>query len=378
MKKVENVTEMREFLIVVALCIASILVGVVINAFMPKEKPKENKKEIFVKKNKRNVWLFYLINYRNVETDGIWSGWNPKNASDIPFFQKSTVRKPKFSFYSSNDETLIAKHMKIIADSGVDSLIINWTSFTNPINETKRYKNKTVSTKRDVIYNTFNNYTEVNIDLTTYPVQDPLNCIIKEAKEKKITVALVIPFKENRTMEMIEQDIIQFFRVADANGNAMRYNGRKVVFIEGLNSLEFDERRKISLNDYFFFSIGETKDEATEAFCSSFNGFASMSKNSSAFAAFDDREMFILPVISPGRERVTINKENDTYTISRRNGLEYIESWKSALRYGSDTVVIDSFNNWVDGTEIEPAFEDDSLKYMKITKQMITKLNKAA
>ena len=74
---------------------------------------------------------------------------------------------------------------------------------------------------------------------------------------------------------------------------------------------------------------------------------------------------------------------SDTYTVSRRGGLEFNESWNSALRYGTDTIIVDSFNNWIDGTEIEPAFTDhateetwatkDPYIYMKTMKEMITK-----
>jgi glycoprotein endo-alpha-1,2-mannosidase len=59
------------------------------------------------------------------------------------------------------------------------------------------------------------------------------------------------------------------------------------------------------------------------------------------------------PSVGPGysARRAT----GDTRVKPRRNGATYDAMWTTALRSGADMVTITSYNEWLEGTQIEPA-----------------------
>src|SRR5262245_50822275 len=65
------------------------------------------------------------------------------------------------------------------------------------------------------------------------------------------------------------------------------------------------------------------------------------------------RGLLCAPSVGPGydAQRAT----GDQRVKSRRNGLTYDSMWRAAIRAGADRVTITSFNEWQEGTQIEPA-----------------------
>jgi hypothetical protein len=63
--------------------------------------------------------------------------------------------------------------------------------------------------------------------------------------------------------------------------------------------------------------------------------------------------LLCLPSVGPGysSHRAT----GDTRVKSRRDGATYDAMWTAALRAGADAVTITSYNEWLEGTQIEPA-----------------------
>ena len=59
------------------------------------------------------------------------------------------------------------------------------------------------------------------------------------------------------------------------------------------------------------------------------------------------------PSVGPGfdAERAT----GDTRVQGRANGKTYDRMWRGAIRAGADVVTITSYNEWHEGTQIEPA-----------------------
>src|SRR5207237_191656 len=63
--------------------------------------------------------------------------------------------------------------------------------------------------------------------------------------------------------------------------------------------------------------------------------------------------LLCLPSVGPGydAERAT----GDPRVKPRRNGATYDSMWKAAIKANADAVTITSFNEWHEGTQIEPA-----------------------
>ena len=63
--------------------------------------------------------------------------------------------------------------------------------------------------------------------------------------------------------------------------------------------------------------------------------------------------LLCLPSVGPGfdSQRAT----GDTRVKPRRNGVTYDDMWRAAIAAGADQITITSFNEWHEGTQIEPA-----------------------
>jgi glycoprotein endo-alpha-1,2-mannosidase len=63
--------------------------------------------------------------------------------------------------------------------------------------------------------------------------------------------------------------------------------------------------------------------------------------------------LLCVPSVGPGYDarRAT----GDTRVKSRRNGITYDSMWSAAIAAKADGVTITSFNEWHEGTQIEPA-----------------------
>jgi len=65
------------------------------------------------------------------------------------------------------------------------------------------------------------------------------------------------------------------------------------------------------------------------------------------------RHLLCAPSVGPGYDAV--RGDGDTRTKPRRNGATYDSMWRAAIHAGADQVTITSFNEWHEGTQIEPA-----------------------
>jgi hypothetical protein len=65
------------------------------------------------------------------------------------------------------------------------------------------------------------------------------------------------------------------------------------------------------------------------------------------------RRLACLPSVGPGYD--ARRGSDDPHVKPRRNGATYDAMWRAAISSGADQVTITSFNEWHEGTQIEPA-----------------------
>lgn len=70
--------------------------------------------------------------------------------------------------------------------------------------------------------------------------------------------------------------------------------------------------------------------------------------------------------VMPGYDDTKAPGRSHTYRHDRRNGEYYRETWQAAIASSPDLVIITSFNEWVEGTMIEPSVSYGNL-YLDIT-----------
>jgi hypothetical protein len=72
--------------------------------------------------------------------------------------------------------------------------------------------------------------------------------------------------------------------------------------------------------------------------------------------------------VFPGHDDTRAPNHPHPYTIARKQGATYRESWDAALATKPDWITISSFNEWFEGTTIEPGVHYGNL-YLTITKR---------
>jgi Glycosyl hydrolase family 99 len=72
--------------------------------------------------------------------------------------------------------------------------------------------------------------------------------------------------------------------------------------------------------------------------------------------------------VLPGYDDTRIPGRKGTYTVPRNNGATYRASWTGALSSNPDWITITSFNEWYEGSMIEPSVSYHDL-YLNITQQ---------
>ena len=102
------------------------------------------------------------------------------------------------------------------------------------------------------------------------------------------------------------------------------------------------------------------------------------------------RELLCAPSVGPGYD--AYRATGDTRVLDRRAGQTYDSIWRAAVRSGADLATITSYNEWNEGTQIEPACVHDAYEsydgawgahgnaadraYLKRTRLWISRLNR--
>jgi hypothetical protein len=121
-----------------------------------------------------------------------------------------------------------------------------------------------------------------------------------------------------------------------------------------------------NLSDYFVVGMGRKRESALIAFEDGFHGFAtfypsavlSSFGNPEIWREFGDllfeRNMLFIPTVSPGINETALSVQLTHRARSRANGEYYDWQWTRAIETESNVILINSFNNWIEGTAIEP------------------------
>ena len=80
------------------------------------------------------------------------------------------------------------------------------------------------------------------------------------------------------------------------------------------------------------------------------------------------RKLWVATVM-PGYNDLYIQGRPGRFAHDRRNGAYYRETWQAAIDSAPDLVVITSFNEWLEGTQIEPSASYGNL-YLDLTSEL--------
>ncbi|KFD53297.1 hypothetical protein M513_05778 [Trichuris suis] len=341
-----------------------------------------------------DVHAFYYVWYGNPKFDNFyyhWSHrilphWNPLLAVKWPLGRRKAPDDigsnyyPSLGCYSSRDPFVVAQHMTWMRQAGIGTVVVSW-------------------------------YPQNESDAEGLPSDSIIPAVLDEAEKQKLKVAFMIePYKErngNSLRSNFEYIIIKY----GGHVAFYRYGGKPVFYVYDSYLVAKDEWRsllkangELSIRATKYDSIvlalivkqGDEHDLLTCGFDGFFTYFASTgftyastTSNWHNLASFAHQNRLLASFsVGPGYIDERIRPWNSVNTRDRANGSYYESMWNSALQVDSGFISITSFNEWHEGTQIEPAspftgpnftylsyVPMESNFYLSLTRRMIERKN---
>ncbi len=255
------------------------------------------------------VAIFYYPWYSNPAKDGRWAHWyvDHEGASVL-----STPYIPKRGLYSSSNVKLVSAQMREIADAGVGTVVVSWWGFDSP-------------------------------------EDDRLPLVEQAAAKEGLDIAIHVEPYHGRTPAQAAADIerlhdergVTDFYVYDADRDPVAEWGEALEPLDDVRVFghtPFVGRAKASGFDGLY-----TYDVVT------WNGALFRRLCTQAHAV----GLLCAPSVGPGYDARLATRMDAVRP--RNDGQTYDRMWKTALRANADLVTVTSYNEWQEGTQIEPA-----------------------
>src|SRR5262245_7846859 len=273
--------------------------------------------------------------------------WNSGQSSDLP-------AQP----YNSSDPATIERHVNEARAAGIDALVQSWYG---PQME--------------------GNPTETNFRILLE---------ISQAKGGKAAVDLEVssPFLSDKGAVI---NALSALLAGHAQHPAyLRYEGKPVIFFwrqgrfsveewqairdqvdPGRNSFWIAEGTDLSYQAVFdgspLYSIAWAASPAAEQ--------AKWRERVRAYEAKNASDRLWVATVMPGYDDTRLPRSN-SFAVSRREGNYYRETWQGAIASRPDMIIITSFNEWPEGTHLEPSASYGNF-YLELTRDLVTQLRGA-
>jgi glycoprotein endo-alpha-1,2-mannosidase len=255
------------------------------------------------------VAIFYYPWYANPAKDGRWAHWYVDH-DGAPVL--STAYFPSRGLYSSSNAKIVTAQMREIVSAGIGTVVVSWWGFDSLEN-------------------------------------DRLGLVVQAANRQGLEVALHVEPYRGRTPAIAAADIARLheeggfsdFYVYDADRDPAS------EWAEALAPL--DDVRVFGHTPF----VGRAK-------ASGFAGIYTydiVAWNASRFRRLCTQAhaagLLCAPSVGPGYD-ARIATSGEAVRV-RNDGKTYDDMWKTALKAKPDLVTVTSYNEWQEGTQIEPA-----------------------
>ena len=317
-----------------------------------------------------NTHIFYYAWYGTPRVDGQYYHWNhvyiphwdsrvaqqyPSNTRHTPPEDIGANFYPSLGCYSSSDPLVIKQHMSDIRSSGVGVVALSW-------------------------------YPPGHADEEGRPSDSLVPLLLDIADDYSIKVTFHIEPYKDRSAVSVRGDIEYIMKTYSGHPAFYRHHGYKPLFYiydsyhisapDWAQVLTADGRRTIRGTGADSVVVGLVVNSKDTEFIkkSGFDGFytyfasrvftyGSAPQNWKLLKqiAIDSNLLFI-PSVGPGYIDTAVRPWNGANTQDRRNGDYYQENFLEAIKVGADVISITSYNEWHEGTQIEPAIQ--KLEYL--------------
>lgn len=255
------------------------------------------------------VAIFYYPWYSTPKRDGGWAHWYVEHEG-VPVL--STPYYPARGLYSSSNARVVLAQMKEIAAAGVDTVVVSWWGYGSP-------------------------------------EADRLPLVMQAAQRNDLSVALHIEPYTGRTPAKAAEDIARLheetgvydYYLYDADRDAPEAWARALEPLSGVRVLGHTTR-------------------VAKAKASGFDGvytYDAVTWNGTIFKRFCSQArasgLICAPSVGPGYDARLATRHE--VVRDRHHGTTYDRLWKTVIRAKPDLVSITSYNEWQEGTQIEPA-----------------------
>jgi glycoprotein endo-alpha-1,2-mannosidase len=284
------------------------------------------------------VAAFYYPWYGNPGIDGQWIHWTQNN--HVPPDDIASDYFPELGAYSSNDPTVVAQHMKWLRQAGIGVMISSWWG---------------QGSKED----------------------QAIPLLLKTAEEYGIKVAFHIEPYNGRTPESLVSDIKYiyenygsspaFFRLTATSRYSPSDQPKGIFFVWSIQDQAthdfsywqkaLDEIHALPESGLVIANSLEAAWIADSHFDGLYN-YATLHLEQDggfAWARSLPPDSLYVPSVIPGFSAIRIGYADNTY-VPREDGSTFDTQWNSALNTGVEPamVTITSFNEWHEGSMIEP------------------------
>lgn len=258
----------------------------------------------------RTVAIFYYPWYGTPLHDGAWQHWN-QNGHHPPGDLYSRYY-PVGGPYSSSDPAVVRRQMAEIASAGVNEVVISW--WGRGSTEDRLLPLVLAAARK--------RHLQPAVHLEPYPGRSPATV----AEDLQYLSALGI--RDVYVYHPLDFPAAAWATIATQKPPSMR-------LFAGTDLVGFAVQGGFSgFYTYDFVDYGGAK-------------FIRLCNEAHAHG------LLCLPSVGPGYNGVRAGERS--LSLARRNGLTYDNLWRAALRARPDGVTITSFNEWGEGTQIEPA-----------------------
>ena len=299
----------------------------------------------------REVHAFYYTWYGNPQTDGAWRHWDHEvilrkggGAHHQPPEDIGANFYPEMGLYSSNDGADVTRHMTQMHDAGAGVVAVTWWGRDD-------YSDKALET---VFAAAAQCNMQVCFHIEPFPgrsagtTRDALVYLLDRYGDHP---ALYRDLAHgNRTMVYLYDSYLtpaaEWGTVFGKSGEQTIRGTRYDVLAIGLWVKAADGPSLVRAGFDGFYTYF-----ATDGFT-----YGSTLENWPALRAYArDNGLLFVPSVGPGYCDTRIRPWNDANTRSRETGAYYDRAFAAALAASPDFISITSFNEWHEGTQIEPA-----------------------
>lgn len=303
----------------------------------------------------KKVLAFYYPWYRTKDFSGFWSHWGcgvPDLTKKKGHSEISTTHIPKIGLYDSSNPESIKRHIKMAEKSGIDVFICSWWG----------EKSET---------------------------DDAFKVILNVAEKSKIKFTIYYELVPDESPEAATSDFIYILENYSRSPAFFKVKGQPVIFVYSramfhLNSFEWREVLSKVKKEYPSLFIAdlvfnELPSEIIRTFDGghTYNPVVEIIFGKDMFESYRNfverarryKKIACVTVI-PGYDDSYIDRKGPM-VCEREDGRPYEELFKKAILSKPDWILITSFNEWHEGSEIEPSVEYEDL-FIKLTSKYTT------